>query len=124
VTKPLNLTLRAAAGFNQLHFELSIRSIISSQRSTISRRLVGLSSVRNKDVGVNKFSGLHPVEFAKQYLNSAVRRERAPIRKSHKKSISAASGCQSAYTALDHCVQLVGYGVDSTSGQAFWSVAQ
>jgi len=36
--------------------------------------------------------------------------------------LTAASGCQSAYTALDHCVELVGYGTDSSSGQKFWSV--
>jgi len=35
--------------------------------------------------------------------------------------LTAASGCGSAYSDLDHCVQLVGYGVDP-SGTAFWSV--
>jgi cysteine peptidase B len=46
--------------------------------------------------GMNKFSDLHPVEFKKQYLNfvpalgdSAILRERAPIRKSHKHAQSA-----------------------------------
>jgi len=34
--------------------------------------------------------------------------------------LTPASGCQSAYTALDHCVQLVGYGSDA--GTDFWSV--
>ena len=34
--------------------------------------------------------------------------------------LTAASGCQSAYSALDHCVQLVGFGVDS--GTEYWSV--
>jgi C1A family cysteine protease len=35
--------------------------------------------------------------------------------------LTSASGCQSAYDALDHCVQLVGYGTDP-SGTPFWSV--
>jgi len=36
--------------------------------------------------------------------------------------LTSDSGCGSAYTSLDHCVQLVGYGVDATSGQKYWSV--
>ncbi len=35
--------------------------------------------------------------------------------------LTPSAGCASAYDQLDHCVQLVGYGVDP-SGQAFWSV--
>ena len=36
--------------------------------------------------------------------------------------LTSASGCASAYDSLDHCVQLVGYGVESVSGKKFWSV--
>jgi len=36
--------------------------------------------------------------------------------------LTSGSGCQSAYTALDHCVQLTGFGVDSSSNTPFWSV--
>lgn len=36
--------------------------------------------------------------------------------------LTSASGCGSAYDSLDHCVQLVGYGVESVSGKKFWSV--
>jgi len=35
--------------------------------------------------------------------------------------LTPASGCAKAYTSLDHCVQLVGYGKDP-SGVEFWSV--
>jgi len=34
----------------------------------------------------------------------------------------AASGCNKAYDELDHCVQLVGYGVDPATHEQFWSV--
>ena len=33
-----------------------------------------------------------------------------------------ASGCTPDYNNLDHCVQLVGYGIDRDSGLRFWSV--
>lgn len=36
--------------------------------------------------------------------------------------LTSASGCQSAYSALDHCVQLIGYGVDTASGTPYWTV--
>jgi C1A family cysteine protease len=34
----------------------------------------------------------------------------------------ASSGCNKAYDELDHCVQLVGYGVDPATHEQFWSV--
>ncbi len=36
--------------------------------------------------------------------------------------LDSSSGCQSAYSALDHCVQLVGYGVDAVSKEKYWLV--
>ena len=35
--------------------------------------------------------------------------------------LSGKSGCKNGYYELDHCVQLVGYGVESVSGAKFWS---
>jgi len=36
--------------------------------------------------------------------------------------LTPASGCQSAYTALDHCVELTGWGIDAATSTQFWSV--
>lgn len=36
--------------------------------------------------------------------------------------LTDAAGCDATYTDLDHCVQLVGFGVDSSSNTKFWSV--
>jgi len=36
--------------------------------------------------------------------------------------MTPSSGCRGDYRVLNHCVQLTGYGVDSTTGQEFWSM--
>jgi len=36
--------------------------------------------------------------------------------------LTSLSGCSNTYSSLDHCVQLVGYGVDDKDGTPFWSV--
>jgi len=33
--------------------------------------------------------------------------------------LTSAAGCASAYTSLDHCVELTGWGVDATSNQKY-----
>jgi len=36
--------------------------------------------------------------------------------------LDSSSGCQNAYSALDHCVQLVGYGLDPVTKEKYWLV--
>ena len=36
--------------------------------------------------------------------------------------LTASSGCASDYNSLNHCVQLVGYGIDAASKTKFWSI--
>jgi hypothetical protein len=35
--------------------------------------------------------------------------------------LTPTSGCKSRYAALNHCVQLTGYGIDGATGAKFWS---